>query len=842
STSADAQEMERMKRSQMSLSDEESEGDRPSTTSNRRRRFQPPGNSNNESSSCEPLNILTTRLHLSRQTRSSSVAVAISKEFSSSCTPLPPPDFSHLYRRTRSSSVVSVKSKEQSSTKVQQKIKREASVPVQASSSTLAMYRKRIKRLESLPTETMMPRKRGRPCKDPIRGPIKKRTVEQILAANAKHKEWRMKRKLLKLMSVLEKSEQNVKQPVSSRASPPVGKGIVNRFRASSVLPMRGRPPCTTPSRASSVPRQIASEPKKRGRPPHISLPVASPFIESNKRGRPPRVPPPVPSPVTPSDTNPASSLPARTIVEKRRAHLKKRDEKCRKALGLHYEGKKYCMAKQGTVDEGSTWDYVQEILDGYKHSMEYWKKKEDRMAETGNPFETDFVVGCTAYKGNWDEAKRRIRVKILMKFTGFPYAHWNDYDSSNDAVEYKMVKAIQEFRWREALLSKVRKEMREECETRGEDFDQLYPHVFLPKGEVGTYATDEAMKRRTLFRAREATINEILKKVGVPPIIVEEWTGNTRDDNSLFEFVFTVYVHLSKKVQKAEREAHGTPLKHKCGVDCCCAGGSSRECHCCPNENDTVECNEDCACTIEDCPSRIMQRGRKTLMAVIRHPVKGWTTRALEDIPEGTYVGDYAGEMLTAWENKQLEQTYSTDLPYPLVDRRKPSAIHQKNDAKVSKNGGYCHRPLAMTALRKGNEGRWHSHSCDYNMQLTARFVSRKDWAFARLAFFTVKDVKIGQELTWNYHGDKLLRAISSKKKFRSDLIPRCVCGSSQCMIKPWDECSSDESEDETENDSFSDGEEIKPNERKKVMKKRRKRKVQTIIRSSDEENEFST
>ncbi|GMT01492.1 hypothetical protein PENTCL1PPCAC_23666, partial [Pristionchus entomophagus] len=79
------------------------------------------------------------------------------------------------------------------------------------------------------------------------------------------------------------------------------------------------------------------------------------------------------------------------------------------------------------------------------------------------------------------------------------------------------------------------------------------------------------------------------------------------------------------------------------------------------------TECWECCECIVNLCPSRVIQRGRQHPLLIIRHPQKGWTVRALEDLSEGTFVSEYTGDVRTAWENRQLPQTYSIDLPCPL-------------------------------------------------------------------------------------------------------------------------------------------------------------------------------
>ena len=60
-------------------------------------------------------------------------------------------------------------------------------------------------------------------------------------------------------------------------------------------------------------------------------------------------------------------------------------------------------------------------------------------------------------------------------------------------------------------------------------------------------------------------------------------------------------------------------------------------------------ECNLRCRCHVSRCKNRVVGRGPQLRLEVFRcdDPNKGWGLRCLDNIPAGTYVADYLGEVL---------------------------------------------------------------------------------------------------------------------------------------------------------------------------------------------------
>jgi hypothetical protein len=67
-------------------------------------------------------------------------------------------------------------------------------------------------------------------------------------------------------------------------------------------------------------------------------------------------------------------------------------------------------------------------------------------------------------------------------------------------------------------------------------------------------------------------------------------------------------------------------------------------------------ECNYKCKCHVEKCKNRVVGKGPRLKLELFRcsDPNKGWGVRCKTDIPAGTYIADYLGELVT---DKQAER-----------------------------------------------------------------------------------------------------------------------------------------------------------------------------------------
>uniref|UniRef100_A0A667YQ51 Euchromatic histone-lysine N-methyltransferase 1b n=1 Tax=Myripristis murdjan TaxID=586833 RepID=A0A667YQ51_9TELE len=161
-------------------------------------------------------------------------------------------------------------------------------------------------------------------------------------------------------------------------------------------------------------------------------------------------------------------------------------------------------------------------------------------------------------------------------------------------------------------------------------------------------------------------------------------------------------------------------------------------------------ECNHACSCW-RTCKNRVVQNGMRIRLQLFRTSKKGWGVRTLQDIPNGTFISEYVGEIITEME----AQTRNNDTYLFTLDD------------KVGNQ--YC-----IDARFYGNISRFFNHMCEPNLFACRVFTTHQDLRFPHIAFFACENIKAGEELGFHY-GDTFWTV---KNKAFS-----CECGSSKCM-----------------------------------------------------------
>ena len=118
-----------------------------------------------------------------------------------------------------------------------------------------------------------------------------------------------------------------------------------------------------------------------------------------------------------------------------------------------------------------------------------------------------------------------------------------------------------------------------------------------------------------------------------------------------------------------------------------------------------------------------------------------------------GRCVGEYTGEILL-----DLDQAAAREEEYNDETTGHMSCIIHVDIGRAK---------FAVDATRAGSILRFLNHSCDPNLDLTTCFVGEK---LPRLAFFTKKAVKKGQQITFQYNNSNHKQGM------------KCLCGSSNC------------------------------------------------------------
>ncbi|ODM92236.1 Histone-lysine N-methyltransferase, H3 lysine-36 and H4 lysine-20 specific [Orchesella cincta] len=188
----------------------------------------------------------------------------------------------------------------------------------------------------------------------------------------------------------------------------------------------------------------------------------------------------------------------------------------------------------------------------------------------------------------------------------------------------------------------------------------------------------------------------------------------------------------------------------------CSCSEDSKSEEVClpdsgCHNRDTEMECSDKTCGGGKRCTNRMFQRREDDtpFLQLIPMKNKGWGITAKVNFSCGDFVGEYRGEVIDAEEkNRRLERKVEEDPLYIL---------------EIDKG-------LFIDAEYMGSLSRLINHSCEPNCEVR-RYASSKGKAVGGV--FAVRDIKIGEEVTFNYaYGNE------------SNAPFRCHCGSSKCLI----------------------------------------------------------
>ncbi|TRY88581.1 hypothetical protein DNTS_034553 [Danionella cerebrum] len=160
-------------------------------------------------------------------------------------------------------------------------------------------------------------------------------------------------------------------------------------------------------------------------------------------------------------------------------------------------------------------------------------------------------------------------------------------------------------------------------------------------------------------------------------------------------------------------------------------------------------ECNHACSCW-RTCKNRVIQNGLRVRLQLFRTQMMGWGVKTLQEIPQGTFVCEYVGEIISDAE----------------ADVRENDSYLFSLDSKVGDM--YC-----VDARFYGNISRFINHQCEPNLLPCRVFTSHQDLRFPHIAFFACKNISAGEELGFDY-GDHFWDV--KGKLFN------CKCGSSKC------------------------------------------------------------
>ncbi|KAM6984833.1 histone-lysine N-methyltransferase EHMT1 [Aplochiton taeniatus] len=243
-----------------------------------------------------------------------------------------------------------------------------------------------------------------------------------------------------------------------------------------------------------------------------------------------------------------------------------------------------------------------------------------------------------------------------------------------------------------------------------------------------------------------------------VPVSCVNSVDSEPCPDN--YKYVPTSCVTSPMNIDKNITHLQYCVCKDECSSSSCMCGQLSLRCwydkegrllpEFCNEEPPLIfECNHACSCW-RSCKNRVVQNGLRVRLQLFRTSKKGWGVRALQDIPQGTFVCEYVGEIISDAE----------------ADVRENDSYLFNLDTKVGEF--YC-----IDARFYGNISRFINHTCEPNLFPCRVFTTHQDLRFPHIAFFACENIKAGTELGFDY-GDHFWEI--KGKDFS------CECGSPKC------------------------------------------------------------
>lgn len=143
------------------------------------------------------------------------------------------------------------------------------------------------------------------------------------------------------------------------------------------------------------------------------------------------------------------------------------------------------------------------------------------------------------------------------------------------------------------------------------------------------------------------------------------------------------------------------------------------------------LECNDFCSCP-PTCGNRLVQLGPREHLNVFQTGDRGFGLKTGQSIERGSFICEYAGEVIGREEAKRRARQDSTNYIFVLKEHFSDSTIETVVD------------PTCI-----GNIGRYINHSCQAN---AAVIPVRVDSPIPRLAIFATSNINENEEITYDY------------------------------------------------------------------------------------------
>lgn len=172
-------------------------------------------------------------------------------------------------------------------------------------------------------------------------------------------------------------------------------------------------------------------------------------------------------------------------------------------------------------------------------------------------------------------------------------------------------------------------------------------------------------------------------------------------------------------------------------------------------------ECQASCRCA--KCSNKLVQYGPRGELKIQHFAGKGLGLVSTKFIPSGSFICEYAGEVLTKSEAMRRDQQnqLAGDMNYIFC----LNEIRSTDGAQTQ---------TFIDPSRKGNIGRYINHSCDANCDIVS---VRVDSIIPKIAIFANREIPPLTEITFSYGSDGPEEASNEDKK-------KCFCNADKCKL----------------------------------------------------------
>ncbi|KAK9156551.1 hypothetical protein Scep_003125 [Stephania cephalantha] len=191
-------------------------------------------------------------------------------------------------------------------------------------------------------------------------------------------------------------------------------------------------------------------------------------------------------------------------------------------------------------------------------------------------------------------------------------------------------------------------------------------------------------------------------------------------------------------------------------------------------------ECGPSCGC-YPNCKNQVSQNGLRIRLEVYKTMDKGWGLRSWDPIRAGSFICEFAGQVIHKTEGDGIEDdddyvldtgcAFDNSLEWnympELLGEDRSDHLNDMQNSPVS---------VVISAKKIGNVARFMNHSCTPNVLWQPVLYEHDDESYPHIMFYAMKHIPPMTELTYDYGLSGTDSSSASPKR------KKCLCHSLRC------------------------------------------------------------